>query len=246
MTDDGRIAAIVAAPPTAVSEVVRAMEEIDAAAVAGDGLKWFNWLYLNVTRAVVQRLAAGRLRDSTFLEVLDVEFANLYFNALRSWTGGLGAPAAWRALFTRRTEAPISRIQFAMAGINAHINRDLPVAIVQTCQKQAVGPVHGGPRYLDYTDLNPTLDALIATARRELHVRLLGDALPPVSHVENILAAWSVAAARESAWTNAEVLWTLWDQPLVTARYLNTLDGLASLAGKALLTPAPIIAAVTA
>ena len=175
-----------------------------------------------------------------------MEFAGLYFNALRAWITGIAVPAAWRALFSRRAEAPIARIQFAMAGINAHINRDLPLAIVSACEKRGIGPVHGGPRYLDYTELNSTLDGLIASARRELHVRLLGDALPPASHVEETVAAWGVAAAREAAWTNSEVLWTLRGDPVLAARYLNTLDGLAALAGKSLLTPAPFVAAVTA
>lgn len=246
MIEDGKLAQIVAAAPDTVPEVLRSMEDIDVALSHADGLRWFNWLYLRVTRAVAQRLAEGGFSDAHFLELLDVEFAKLYFAALRSWTTSGSAPGAWRALFSRRSEAPVARIQFAIAGINAHINRDLPVAIVNACEKRGPGPVHGAARYVDYTDLNSTLEALIAAARRELHVRLLGDALPPASHVEQAVAAWGVAAARESAWTNAEVLWHLRDQPVVAARYLNTLDGMAALAGKALLTPAPLAAAITA
>jgi len=68
-------------------------------------------------------------------------------------------------------------------------------------------------------------------------VRLLGDALPPFSHLENTLGAWSVEAAREAAWTNAEVLWGIRPLKLLSARYLNTLDGLAAVAGKTLLSP---------
>jgi len=66
-------------------------------------------------------------------------------------------------------------------------------------------------------------------------VRLLGDALPPVSSLEDTLAAWSVAAAREAAWTNAELLWHLADTPLLADGFMDTLDGMTALASKTLL-----------
>ena len=40
-------------------------------------------------------------------------------------------PAPWRVLFERRT-GQIAGVQFAAAGINAHINFDLPFALVAT------------------------------------------------------------------------------------------------------------------
>ncbi len=131
----------------------------------------------------------------------------------------------------------MARIQFALAGINAHINHDLPAAIVANCQVTDTIPQHGGTQYNDYTGLNATLDSLIQTAKKELHVRLLGDPLPPVTHLENTLAAWSVTAARESAWNNAEILWHLQPAPGLSASFMNSLDGLASLASNVLLVP---------
>ena len=70
-------------------------------------------------------------------------------------------------------------------------------------------------------------------------MRLLGDALPPVSRLEDTLAAWSVFSAREAAWNNAELLWHLADAPLLSGTLLDTLDGLTALAGKTLLVPVP-------
>jgi hypothetical protein len=99
-------------------------------------------------------------------------------------------------------------------------------------------PRHGSGEYADYTAVNSTLDGLIETAKRELMVRLLGDPLPPVSRLEDRLAAWSVAAAREAAWTNSEVLWVLGSK--LAERFEETLDGLAAVAGKTLLVPVPV------
>ena len=66
---------------------------------------------------------------------------------------------------------------------------------------------------------------------------LLGDELPPVSALDDTLAAWSVAAAREAAWNNAELIWHLSDAPLISSAFLGTLDGLTAVASKALLVP---------
>jgi hypothetical protein len=216
------------------------MRTIGATCIDGDGLKWFNWLYLEVTQAVEARLASGGFTDSVWLGALDLQFARLYFGALESALSGQPTADCWEALFQRRNETPIARIQFALAGINAHINRDLPAAIVATCQAGSTAPQHGSARYNDYTALNSTLDSLIESAKRTLHVRLLGGALPPVSHLEDTMAAWSVSAAREAAWNNAELLWHLRAEPAFTSAFMDTLDGLTTVAGKALLVPVPM------
>ena len=106
-------------------------------------------------------------------------------------------------------------------------------------QAAAIVPQRGSVQYNDYTALNTTLDSLIASAKQTLRVRLLGDALPPVAHVDAVIAAWSVAAARESAWRNAELLWHLQETPPLAAGLMDTLDGLTTVVGKALLVPVP-------
>ena len=225
--------------PASVSDVLLVMRTIDQTCADGDGLKWFNWLYLEVTEAVEARIVAGGFSDPAWLAELDVQFARLYFSALASSLSGQSAPDCWDALFQSRGQLKIARIQFAMAGINAHINHDLAEALVATCTTTGTTPDHGGVLYPDYTALNTTLDGLIETAKQTLHVRLLGDALPPAGQLENTLAAWSVSAARESAWRNAEILWHLRAEPDLSSAFMDSLDGLTAVAGKALLVPVP-------
>jgi hypothetical protein len=229
----------VQAAPQSISDVLQTLQTIDATCVDGDGLKWFNWLYLQVTQAVEARVAAGGFTDPTWLVQLDVQFANLYFSALKSWLSDQVAPDCWQILFDRRNEGAIARIQFALAGINAHINHDLSEAIVATCQVTATAPVHGGANYGDYTALNSTLDALVESAKRTLNVRLPGGALPPISHLADTIAAWNVSAARESAWQNAQHLFELRALPSFASSFLDMLDGFTTVIGKALLVPVP-------
>lgn len=42
---------------------------------------------------------------------------------------------AWQPLFEVTNNQHITRIQFALAGMNAHINHDLPIAIGTTSQQ---------------------------------------------------------------------------------------------------------------
>ena len=225
--------------PQSITDVLRIMQMIEATCIDGDGLKWFNWLYLQVTQAVETRVSSGGFADPAWLAELDVQFARLYFGAFELALSGQPSPGCWQALFASRNRTAAARIQFALAGINAHINYDLCQAIVSTCRVKAIAPQHASAQYTDYTALNTTLDSLIESAKQTLHVRLLGDPLPLVSHLEDTVAAWDVSAAREAAWQNAELLWHLQGVPPLSLGFLDTLDGLTTVAGKALLVPVP-------
>jgi hypothetical protein len=236
---DAALLAAVRTPPESVADVLRVMQVIEATCADGDGLKWFNWLYLQVTQAVEARIESGGFSDAAWLAELDVQFARLYFTALMAALTGQAYPGCWRALFASRDRVAVARIQFALAGINAHINHDLPQAIAATCQVTGTTPQHGTAQYNDYTALNSTLNSLVELAKKTLHVRLLGGPLPPVSHLEDTIAAWSVLSAREAAWQNSELLWHLRNVPPLASNFMNGLDGLTTVAGKALLVPAP-------
>jgi hypothetical protein len=203
---------------------------------------WQSAQHQRVTDAVGARVAAGGFSDPAWLAALDVQFARLYFGALKTALLGGTAAGSWRALFQRRNQTAIARIQFALAGINAHINYDLPIAIVNT----GVEPQHGDVDYNDYTALNTKLDSLLESAKRTLDVWLLGDKLPPVTHLEDTIAAFSVRAAREAAWNNAQLLSEFRKVPLATSAMLDCLDGMTTVIGRTLLVPVSFVDLVTA
>jgi hypothetical protein len=240
---DLQLLALLQTPPASVADVLNTMQSIDQLAADGDGLKWFNWLYWHVTQAVERRIEAGGFTDAVFLASLDVEFAKLYFNALKASLAGTELTGCWQTLFSRRGDARLARIQCALAGINAHINHDLPFALVNTCalagSTPQAGPQHNTSRYNDYTSLNATLDSLIDEAKQTLNVRLLGSVMPPVNMLEDTIAAWSVCAAREAAWNNAELLWHLRGEAPLAGGFDRTLDGLATVVSKSLLVAVP-------
>ena len=234
---DPALATVVQSTPGSIADVLTAMKSIDAMCVQGDGLKWFNWLYLQVTEAVENRVAGGRFNNPAWLSELDVQFATLYFNALHANLTGSPCPGCWSAMFSDRDQVDLARIQFTFAGMNAHINHDLSIAIVATCKATGTVPQHGTQEYDDYTSLNGSMDDLINSAKQTLNVRLLGDALPAASHIENTIAAWDLAAARETAWNTAQSLWQ--EPPAVASAHMDVIDGLTAVISKALLVAAP-------
>jgi Family of unknown function (DUF5995) len=245
---DEELRAIAAKAVSTIPDVIASLTALDLALPDSDGLKWFNWLYLKVTKAVDLSIGAQSPTGAApshpvwnspdWLTRLDVVFAGLYLDALAKWlTPGETAPKCWQVLFRARNDVRLARIQFALAGVNAHIDHDLPSAIVQTCREFSVEPVHLSPQYRDYTAINDLLDGIIDTAKKELLVGLLGDNLPSLNLVENLVAMWGLRGTREFAWTNAELLWHAQTIPGLADRLLDGLDDSADLAGRGLLAP---------
>jgi hypothetical protein len=235
---DATLVAAVAEAPQSIPDVVQILEKIGAICADDDGLKWFNWLYLQVTLAVQTQVnTPGGFTDPAWVAELDFKFAGFYFAAIQAALTGNAAPGCWQAVFNVRNQPAVTRIQFALAGMNAHIDHDLPQAVVATCQATGIAPQHGTTQYNDYTAVNATLDAIINTAKQTLNVRLGGDALPDVSRLEDLVAGWGIAAARELAWKNAEVLWHIKDVAPVSATFLDALDESTALTSRGLLIP---------
>ena len=65
---------------------------------------------------------------------LDVRFAELWLTAHDAAAAGSKVPSAWAPLFEERSTPGILDIQYALAGMNAHIEHDLPLAVVATCR----------------------------------------------------------------------------------------------------------------
>lgn len=226
------------APVTSVQGAIDLMRAIDDSLPDDDGVKWFNRLYLRVTVSVGHAVGSARFHDAAFLAHLDVVFANLYFSALSAASAGAGrAPSAWRPLFDARTRPGIDRIQFALAGMNAHINRDLPDGIVQSFLDLGGDPLTGDLREMDFDSVNGILEQVEEEAKQDFTNGVVGVVDRLGGSVDDAVAMWKVRKARSTAWTNAQVLWGLRHLPAVRDRFFRDLDGLVGLTGRGLLQP---------
>jgi hypothetical protein len=224
------------APARSSDEVVRVMNAIDDRLPETDGLKWFNRLYLRVTVNVRQAARDATFGDPAFVTELEIVFANLYFSAIASAERDVAAaPAAWRPLLRVRHASGIARIQFALAGMNAHINRDLPEGIVQSFRALGGDPLTDRVRLQDFDRVNGLLERVENEVKSEFAVGVVGLIDQIGGPVDDALAMWKVRSARAAAWTNAKVLWALGDVPPLRDDFFGKLDSMVGLASRGLL-----------
>lgn len=228
--------------PASVAEVIARIHEVEESARPSDGVVCFARLYRTVTEAVWEDLGAGAFATPRFLEQLDVVFANLFLTAVETNTNDPSrTPSAWVPLFADRSRHGIAPIQFAFAGMNAHINGDLPVALVATCRELGVDLAAGGPQHADFERVNDVL----AQVETRVKASLLSGLLATIDRIvhryhrlDDVIAMWQVRRARDAAWTNAQALWALRDDPPLSAEFVEILDRTVGFAGRGLLVPA--------
>jgi hypothetical protein len=225
------------APParlTSIADVIARMQAIGASLAAGDGLASFNRMYLEVTEQVDSNLRAGFFADPAFMTQLDITFASLYFAAVDAADNPPAVPLAWRPLIEQRHTPGIEPIQFALAGMNAHINHDLPLAVTGTCTALATSP-DAGTHQADYQKVDQLLDAAEQSVRQSFESAPELAADRHLQAVCNLIGAWSINSARDLAWTNSLLLWQVRDVPVARGLLCDSLAVTAAMASHALL-----------
>jgi hypothetical protein len=220
-------------PAQSIPDVIARMRALEEGLPAHDGVAWFTRLYLAVTENVAAVLKPRAFKNPAFLERLDVVFANLFFSALER------TPRAWAPLIACRERRGVAPIQFALCGMNAHINRDLPVALVQTAQALGVDLARARGVHSDFTAINRVLEQTEARVKSEFATGIVGLADEALGALDDRIAMWDVGRAREAAWVQGQVLWQLRGVPALSRRYVDTLDRTVGFAGRGLLVPLP-------
>ncbi|WP_326696481.1 DUF5995 family protein [Streptomyces sp. NBC_01754] len=197
-----------------------------------DGVAVFNQVYLTVTEAVRGRIRDGSLTDPEALTALDVRFAERYLTAVDTEASGGRPPDCWRPLFACRHHPGVRPLQFALAGVNAHIGHDLALAVVDTCRTLGCAPE-------DLEDAFACVGDLLVTLEEEIREELMPgpDLLELADPLTHLAGAWSLERAREGAWAAARVLWRLRAVPLLAEEFRARMDAGAGLVGRFLLTP---------
>lgn len=185
-----------------IADMVANWEPWDAAC---DARAVFALTYLLTTEAFRDTLDdPSFFQDNDAIINLDRAFADLFFAAVEGYQEGT-APPAWTVAFDAATNGSTNAVQDIFLGMNAHIQRDLPVALA------AVGLVQadGSSRKTDHDAVNEILSGVLDHIEDEIG-RLydpmisLADAKPsPVDEMGSLemLKLW-----REGAWRNAERL----------------------------------------
>jgi hypothetical protein len=190
-----------------VDKTIREMtRRFDALASSCDHNAIFSLTYLRVTEDYRRTIDGPFFDDTPFVNYEDTLFARYYFAAFDAWAAGRieQVPPAWRVTFDAAKSRSVSASGDLLLGINAHVQRDLPLVLY------SVGLVRpdGTSRKADHDRVNIILnrvaDDIVAEIASRFDPSVDDTALPgglDGTALFQILAAW-----REKAWRNAELL----------------------------------------
>ncbi|MFI6643086.1 DUF5995 family protein [Streptomyces sp. NPDC050504] len=218
--------------PADVDDVLARMRALRGQWPETDGVAVFNRIYLTVTETVDRAIDRGLFPDRRAASVLDVRFAERYLAAVDAVAAGRRPPASWRPLFQYRRHPGVRPLQFALAGINAHIGHDLALAVVDACRALGCEP----------SDLEREFDR-VGDVLAALEERIREDLMPgpdlleiadPLTH---LVGSWSLERARDAAWSGARLLWGVRELPPLADEFRERLDAGVGMVGRFLLTP---------
>lgn len=215
-----------------VARVVARMRGIGAALPGRDGVAVFNRVYLAVTVELDHRLDGRYFADPAVAGELAVRFAERYLAAVDAVAAGRRAPACWRPLFQLRSHPSVAPLQFALAGINAHVGHDLALALVDTCRALGTEPA---ALEADFDRVGELLAGMEERVREELMPGPdLLDLADPLTH---LVGTWSLERARDAAWAAFRTLWGLRGLPELAEEFAERVDASVGMTGRFLLTP---------
>lgn len=215
-----------------ISGVTARMRALGAELPPGDGVAVFNRVYLSVTEELERRLCGGHFEDRAATGELGARFATRYLAAVEAAASGRTVPAAWRPFFQLRRHPGVRPLQFALAGINAHIGHDLPLALVETCRGRRARPEE---LEADFERIGELLTGLEERIREDLMPGPdLLDVADPLTH---LVGSWSLDRARRGAWATFRALWGLRAFEALAEEVAEGLDATVGMAGRYLLTP---------
>jgi hypothetical protein len=219
--------------PADIADAIARMRAVEAIIGPDDGLYPFTVLYRQTTEAVGAK-AATHWEDPEALVRLDVHFAELFFEAVRRWLGPTpeAAPRAWKGLFRMRHAAPgPSRLRRALAGMNAHINRDLGVALTRVWQELGRPSDDDTPMHRDFLRVNALLAETEPQAKDTLFEGWLRDLDGALGEFDDLAALWAIARARDFAWQNGQAQWALRSVPPLRDALVHQTDQMTSALG---------------
>ena len=221
-----------------VSDLLSELRRLEGALSPGNGVKWFIRLYREVTEAIALELKGGDLEDPVFMELLVLVYGNSVLNVTEDAEQRSSRIArAWAPLFERRNDHRVAPIQFALAGLNAHTNHDVPIGLVHACRSTGIEPDSDSPQHRDYMKFTTLLKRTTDDVKQWLLTGALDEIDVAFGDLDDTVAIWSLQRARQAAWTSGEVLWTLRDNDRLTVAYVGVMDRMTGLAGRGLLLP---------
>jgi hypothetical protein len=161
--------------------------------------------YRIVTEVMRESVRNGRFQDNEWMERLDVQFAQEFFDAVDAGESGGAFPDCWRVAFELARKRETTVLQDLLLGMNAHIVHDLPVALV----KVGIASEERSLRLRDHERVNEILIGVIDRIQNEVTSRyswILGLLDRVAGTRDELLTRTGILSARTGAWATAVAL----------------------------------------
>jgi hypothetical protein len=174
-------------------------QRLDAMPAGQATRRTFISTYLRTTRAVGEAIAHGRFEDPAWVERWDVVFAQLYLDAYDGDLAGSGVPRPWRLAFDAPADLP--DLRHVLLGMNAHINYDLPQALLEVISESDFeDPVLMARRRRDHERIDAVLAERVSAEDNELRPETLLDRL--LTPLNRLGTKRFLKEARRKVWHN--------------------------------------------
>jgi hypothetical protein len=192
------------------STVVDRMQELVSQWEAhADRRATFLSCYMMMTRNVLAAIDRHEFRDSSWVTGLLHRFADYYFVALEAYEQDpAAAPLVWQLAHDATREHRAIAIQELLLGVNAHINYDLVLALVDVLGPEwnRLSDDQREARYVDHCRVNDVIGSTIDDVQDQVLERdsrfmaVIDNLLGPV---DEALTSRLIAHWRETVWHNA-------------------------------------------
>src|SRR5215467_14077140 len=212
----------------------------------GDRRLAFHGTYLRTTQAVAAALRAGAFEDTDWVDRWDVAFARIYLDALDASRRGDPVPEPWAIAFAAAAAQPdLPPVRHVLLGMNAHINFDLPQALLAVISDEEFDdPAVRARREADHRRIDEVLAIRVAAEDQELQrldpIRTWQDAA--MQPLNRMATRRFLRESRAKVWANAlELSAARRERPDSYARRLAQLEELCGRRVTDLVKPDPVL-----
>lgn len=179
---------------------------------ASDDRAFFLNCYLLMTRNMLVAIQQQEFIDSAWVSRLLTHFAEYYFSALEDYEANpAGTPDVWRRAFDKTRDSHLTPLQKLLLGVNAHINYDLVLALVDILRPEwdSLTDTQRLGRYADHCRVNEIIGRTIDAVQDQV----LEPAMPILEAIDRLLGnvdesliIYLLTRWRENVWLNASHL----------------------------------------
>jgi hypothetical protein len=162
-----------------------------------------------MTGNTLRALDEGQFHDPQWVSRLLHLFADYYFLALDAYEqNDARTPAVWRMAFDAAAQQQTQVLQDLLLGINAHINYDLVLTLVDMLEPEwaALSPDQRRQRYEDHSHVNTIIAATVDSVQDQVVTpdsRWLGVVDWVLGPLDEHMAARLIRGWREEVWQQA-------------------------------------------